>query len=353
MECPSCGREVEQLEGGLCTRCVSEREAFLVVPDVLDVVRCAHCGRLDNEGTWVEAPKELRDAARHALQVRIEVEPPLVDAELQIAFDWEDGRNATARTALEGRYGEHRVERSGLTRVRMKQGACPDCSRRFGGYFEAIIQLRSSEEGRTSASLVRMGGWLDREMDRLGGEGRTGAYVSRAEKVRGGFDYYLGSQEIARIVGRGLSEHWGAQYQESIKLVGRRDGADLYRVTILVRLPPYAPGDFVEIEGRPFKVLGFERKTLLLWDLERRARVRREPKRLGRIRVIGGPEEERPAVVVSRHLQTTQILDPVTLHTVDLEAPEVPPGTEQVRVLRWNDRVYVVPEEARATYTRP
>lgn len=352
MQCPACGREVEELAGGLCGICRSQRGEFLSMPESIDVVRCAHCGNVQRGEIWVDEGPDQRLATQAVLAGLVELDPELVDPHVDHEFDWEDERNATVATTLTARVSGQPIERTARTRVRLKAGACPDCSRRFGGYFEAILQVRSAESSPSKEELPAMGRWIQERVDRFAGEGRKGAYFSRSLKVRGGFDYYVGSQEIARILGRELSDHWGAEYGESSKLVGRKDGADLHRITILVRLPAYGPGDFIDLEGRPFKVLAFERKRVLLWSLDRNERIQREPRRLGKVRRIGGPADERDAVVVSHHRAQLQLLDPITLKTVELEAPGLGVGTGDVRVFRWNERLYLVPPEARAHYTR-
>lgn len=351
MECPVCGRTTDNLVGGRCAVCRSQQEPFLDMPEVLDVTTCAHCGKLQRGTGWAEVRGDPKGAALMALQAAVELEPGLVDAQTEHELRWEDAKNATATTRLAASYEGNPVERSAETRLRMKTGVCQDCSRRFGGYFEAIVQLRTSEASAPRDTIERMSTWLDREVGRLSQEGRRGAFFSRQEKVRGGYDYFVGSHEIARILGRSLADHWGAEYGESTKLVGRREGADLYRVTILVRLPKYAPGDFVQVDGRAYKVLTFDKRLVILWDLERGERVRREYKRLRSVRRIGSPGDEYEAVIVSRHRTSIQLLHPVTLQTLDVEA-QAPDQAQSVRIFRWNEETFVLPAEAQRLQTR-
>lgn len=352
MNCPLCGRDVPDLLDGLCPTCASERKTFLSVPDVLDVVRCAHCGRVRKGSVWVEAPNGNDGAARQALRDAVGLDQGLAVSAVDLDLNWEDERNATAKVRVEGTWEGQPAQRAAATRLRIKTSACPDCSRRFGGYFEAILQLRTTDVRPRAEALERMGASIEEELGRLADQGRKGAYFSRTDKVRGGLDYYVGSQEIARILGHSLADRGGAEYGESSKLVGRKDGADLYRVTILVRLPPYGPGDFVSLDGQPFKLLSFERKLMALWDLERGERVRREPKRFRSVSLIGTEADEKEAVVVSRHGTRLQLLDPDSLKTLDLDVPQVEEGVAAVRIFRFEGRVFVVPSQARAIYTR-
>lgn len=345
MQCPLCGREVAELTGGLCPQCVSERRPFLHAPEYLDVTRCAHCGRLDRRGTFVPAPQDPEELVRMAVPHEVDVDPDVSNAELDTRLVWEDGRNAVATFRLTGSYAGHSIVREGESRVRLKQTACHDCSRRYGGYFEAIVQVRADDERVLRLEGDRVLGRITDALEGYREEQRTGAYASKTERVRGGFDLYMGSQEVARLVARDLAEHYGAEYAESSKLVGRRDGRDLMRFTLLVRLPPYLPGDFVLVDGRPYKVLRHAKKLLTLWDLERSERAQRDPRRAKQLKVIGLSTDERDAVVVSYHDGTLQLLDPVSLKTIDVDvAGRDVRSRDTVRVFRYEDTLYVLPD---------
>lgn len=345
MQCPLCGRDVPDLAGGICDACASERKPLLTCPDVVDVTRCAHCGRLLKGGTWASAPAEVDPLVRDAVRAEIDLDPELSHIELEQDLHWQDERNAMAHLRLRASFRGHAVERSASFKVRLKRSACPDCSREFGGYFEAILQVRGSDERVLRAETDRVLRFLHEHIDRHRDAQKTGAWISKSEPVRGGgVDLYLGSLDVARQAAHALADRYGAEYAESGKLVGRRDGRDLVRFTLLVRLPAYLPGDFIQADGRVYKVLRRERRRLTLWDLDRREQVTREPRRLHDVRVIGRASDESEAVVVSFHPGRLQVLDPATLRTVDLDAQEDYRGQETVHVFRHEDRLYVLPK---------
>lgn len=349
MQCPLCGREVAELTSGLCAQCTSERRPFLHVPEYADVTKCAHCGRLERRGSFVLAPSEKEELVRLALPDHVDVDLDVADSEIDTRLLWEDERNAIAQLRLTGSFQGHAIVREGETRVRLKQTACPDCSRRYGGYFEAIVQIRAADERILRVEGDRVMHTVADILERYEGEQRTGAYASKTEHVRGGYDLYMGSQEVGRLLARELAERYGADYAESSKLVGRRDGRDLMRFTLRVRLPPYLPGDFVVVDGKPCKVIRHAKRLLTLWDLERGERIQRDPKRVKNLKVIGLAADEKDAIVVSFHDGSLQLLDPVSLKTVDLDVTGRDlRQRETVRIFRHEDRLFVLPDEARA-----
>lgn len=343
MQCPLCGNDVLDLRHGLCPSCGAAKRPFLETPDIVDVTRCSHCGRLERRGTWMLAPGDDETVSRLALDEAVDIDPDLAAPQLRSEFRWEDPKNAVVQVRLEGQYLEHPVEREAEVRIRLKIGSCNDCSRKYGGYFEAIVQVRGSDErvlrDRSDSILAQ----ITKDVERYRLEHRTGAYISRSDRVKGGFDLYFGNQEIARLVARNLADKFGAEYAESAKLVGRKDGADLFRFTLLVRLPAYLPGDFIALEERPYKVMRIDRKRLTLWDLERRERIQKETRFFKKLKVIGRIEDEQEAVVVSRFSDRLQILDPKTYQTVDVPVKPDEPIADTVRVFRHEDVTYLIP----------
>lgn len=345
VQCPLCGKDIAVLESGICDQCASERKAFLEAPEVVDVTRCAHCGRLQRSGGWVIAGAAPDELARAGLLDAIDLDPVVTDPTVDIELRWEDERNAVAHVMARGSFRGHPVEREKEARVRLKTSVCVECSRQYGGYFEAILQIRASDPHVLKGEGDRVLQRLEKEVASYRGEQRTGAYVSKSERVRGGFDLYMGSLEVARLVAHDLADRFGADYAESGKLVGRRDGRDLYRFTLLVRLPAFLPGDFILLDERAYKVLRHEKKRLTLWDLERREKVQREAKRAQSLKVIGRAEDEREAVVVSARGRHLQVLDPATYKTVDLSVDGEYAGRTTVHVFRHEDTLYVLPEK--------
>lgn len=347
MQCPLCGRSVTELDGGVCDRCLSERKRFVELPGFVDATTCAHCGKTQRAGLWRTAPPDREALARESVNQALDLDPDLADHEIHLDAAWEDERNALVTGRVTGRFRDEPVERPFQTRLRLKTSVCTECSREFGGYFEAIIQVRGGDPGRLEGDRDRMARRIESEMARYRSEERPGAYFSRSERVRGGIDYYVGSLEVARLLAHGLAERYGADYAEASKLVGRRDGRDLHRFTLRVRMPPYAPGDFLLVGGRPFKVLRHERKRLTLWDLERNEVAHREPRRLRDLKVIGRASDEKDAVVVSLHQRRLQLLDPANLRATEIDVEAGFQAGESVRVFRHEERLYLIPLSAR------
>jgi nonsense-mediated mRNA decay protein 3 len=178
-------------------------------------------------------------------------------------------------------------------------------------------------------------------LDRLRAAGNRQAFLTKSGPVPGGFDYYIGDIEAGRIISKLIASRLGATVQETAKLAGRKEGEDIYRVTFLVRIALYSTGDFASRGEDVVQVLQIDRGKVLVYDMHthRRDKVPEED-----LKRLGGPEILREAVLVSQDAAHLQVLDPATLHTVDLPRPEgYQAEGPTIWVLRHEERLFVPP----------
>lgn len=338
--CVECGKQGE-LIGSLCVDCYSRRHVRPAVPSHVDLTLCAHCSSMRTEHGW-EDVGSVREAAELAIE-RALVLPrgaKLLDLSVQLAE--RDERNLSAKLRLVLAVEGHEFERELETVVRLKRGSCDECSRQHGGYYEAILQLRGAGrvlDKQTEADAERF------VRDRIAAMRRSSreVFVSRVERVRGGVDFYISTVSSARSIARELQEAMCAEYKESSSLWGRRAGRDVYRMTFLVRLPGFARGDIVELEGRDYLVRDMTRGMVRVIDLltsEEKAVRRGEP--IGCTLSIPKARILR-AVVLSEGDEEVQVLDPESMSPVDVRKP---PGFlrkgEHVRLVKTKLGTYVL-----------
>ncbi len=237
--CSVCGRVTDELIENMCGRCyVDERRPMKITPRI-EARACKDCLRYFRRGRWTNAKEEkgmLEEAALAAAEDSIRVEMPKPKVELFVGTPKKTSASvylipftATAKGRIEGL----EIEAEESAEVRLSLGICEDCSRQRGGYYEAILQLRgdalSDENKRREVRRFVL------ERAAKGEERR--AFVARIEEPKEGLDFYLGSAKVARKLARALQQKFGGTTTESAKLFGKREGKEIYRVTIAVRLP--------------------------------------------------------------------------------------------------------------------
>ena len=110
--------------------------------------------------------------------------------------------------------------------IKLNYGICDECSRMYGGYYEAIIQLRGSDD------------FLEREEEKIISMVRLSYmprnFISKIVKVKGGKDIYLGSKKIAYKIVRSYDKK---QYilKTSHIFYGIKDGKRVSRVVYLIK----------------------------------------------------------------------------------------------------------------------
>jgi nonsense-mediated mRNA decay protein 3 len=235
--CVLCGRTGLALEDGLCADCAASRTALVSTLAHPRVTICPQCGARRTGDSWD------RRGAPELLSIE-DIRPLLIVADgvgIRHA-EFEEGgtnrllRELQGRVAVRFRGTEREVPLS--FEVRVEHMTCPDCSRKSGGYYTAIIQLRGPEgRRRLKPSVLREAlriRW-DAAIPFSRAEWRQA--LSWFEPLKEGWDFYLTDSEAARALARWMRGRLGATLTESPSLWGRKDGQEVFRVTFCLRLP--------------------------------------------------------------------------------------------------------------------
>lgn len=344
MFCVRCGKEGAVAEA-LCADCFRETTAFARVPAIVRVEVCAHCGARNRPGSWGDPLADLDEAILEEVRAAIEVDRRVQRWEVALEGGEHDPTNFEYDAVVKGEALGVPFEARAPLVVHVQRSTCTRCGRRAGGYFEGILQLRAEGRAIEPDERDQAGAIVERVLGDLRRGGDLDSFLVKAKEVKGGWDFYLGTVHGARSLAKALQAELGAAIKETASLVGRdKTGVDLYRVTFSVKLPPARVGGFVALDDRLYAVTGVGPKTATLVDLEEHRRVTRSRADLAQVHVLE-PGAAKEAVVVSETVRELQVLDPESLRTVDVvKPPGFPSGRGTVRVVRWAERLWLVPE---------
>ena len=340
MFCVECGREGE-LIGSLCEECYSKKHIKPSIPDHVDLTLCAHCSSMLTERGW-EDIGSVREAAERAIERSLTLPKGANVTGMRMKLEERDERNLEAAVSVLLSVEGHGFERELETIVRLKRGSCTECSKMQGKYYEAILQVRGPERSLPEQK--------EREVERLVRDriasmrkGSREVFVSKIDRVKGGLDFYFSTIPAARTVARELQDSLCAEFKESSSLWGRRDGKDIYRMTYLVRLPPFSDGDIVGYQGREYYVRSMSRGVIHGIDLvsgEERALKSKEPDECALVQFSSKVVK---AVVLIEKAHELQVLDPETMTPVDVKKPSgFYRKGEQVRFVKTKVGAYVL-----------
>jgi len=119
-------------------------------------------------------------------------------------------------------------------------------------YFEGILQLRHVSQ------LV-----IDFVEDSCIKENPN--MVSKAKKVRNGFDLYFQSNKFLSSLGKRIQRKFTGELRSSASLHTRdkQTSKDLYRLTVLFRQYDIVKGDTLKMNGESYQVIGINKKILM------------------------------------------------------------------------------------------
>ncbi len=219
-----------------------------------------------------------------------------------------------------GRYGDDTFEKELSSVAIVKKRVCPTCAKIRAKYYEAILQVRTRK--------------AEPELD------INPRYVSDVKTVRGGFDFYLTSTDYGRSVEKSFRS-LGYITRESSKVYGRKDGRDVYRISILVREPFFSEGDTILYEGRLLYVLKRGKRTLCR-DLKAMQKRHVDAVRLESGELIANSSDLKDAVVTMSSPYEVQIFvfDENQTYEIKKGKREFEPGSE-LKVLILDSRVYM------------
>jgi len=207
--CFVCGKKTDKLIEGYCEECYNKEFSLLKVPDEISIKVCSKCGRINYGKVWKE--REVEDILKDKIKV--------LGKNVNIKIRKNDNIHITAKGFLKNSKKIKEEERE--IRLKVNRIVCPNCSRRLGDYYEAILQLR---------------GDADSAMDFLTDKLSIEKSIYKIEKVKNGIDIYLDDTHLASKLSNQLKKKFNAKVKKSFKLFTRKQGKDIYRSTFVVRI---------------------------------------------------------------------------------------------------------------------
>ncbi|MDO8340201.1 MAG: NMD3-related protein [Candidatus Burarchaeum sp.] len=207
--CPRCGAKSSEKKfvESFCIDCF-KRYIDIDTPAAVEIPVCRQCDRV-KLAQWQE--KDSEAIGKYILK-QCKVDYDTAKAEVTDRGECDISFVINAKGA--------RIEVSEHVGIKFLPTMCENCSRTTSGYFEAIIQLRGSDEN------------VEKAMQRLMPVLEKNSFISKIKEDRRGVDLYVGSKQIAAAA----ISHMNLTPKISNKLHGVRDGQRIYRTTFSVRV---------------------------------------------------------------------------------------------------------------------
>ena len=339
MFCVECGSE-EKLYGSLCRECLLSKD-LIDPPSHIELEMCHDCGKFYDRGRWHDL--DYVEQASRILEGKTKTHKQIESIRWVIPeFEPTKGEHRVICQAIASIGGKD-FELDFEIGIRIRVQMCPSCSRQSSDYYEAILQLRmegvAAKDVETELAIENQ--QILRYVDSLAGN-EDNAFLTKCGVVQGGMDYYIGSIVLAKNIAARMREGYGATIKESNTMVGMRDGQDLYRWTILVRLPLHGRGDIIAYEKKLYVVDAVSRKVLTIKGIAKGQIYRIQPDD-SKIKPVSKYSKLMEAVVVSYEAKTIQVLDPDNYKTLTVLRPSyLKEIGETVPVVRYDEQLHAV-----------
>ena len=332
--CIECGQK-EKLFNYLCENCYKKKVKLASFPQKIKLYRCPHCDAIKLDKTWSNNESDLLDILYEYIQfnklatmTRIEIKNGNFD-EKDIYF-----------TLLGKIMGLDFSEENSIEMV-VKSNSCDICSKRFGDYHEAIIQIRSNHRNLKKSEIEKSREIVYDSVSNLHEKDRE-AFITKESIVKSGLDFYISTNHIANVLVNFIIKEFSGTITKSSKLVGRKDGRDIYRMTYLIRIPNYVIGDFILIKNKIYRIERIHRKNVTLKNLKGEKSTLKHGD-IENAKILGNNDLLIDAIVISQTEKEVQILDPDNYKTVDiLKAKKIDfKEGETIKIIKIEDNIFI------------
>ncbi|ELY48786.1 60S ribosomal export protein NMD3 [Natronorubrum bangense] len=345
------GAEVE-----LCDACYFEDFDFVDAPDRIDVRVCAQCGAVYRGNRWVDVGAEdytdiAIEEVSEALAVHVDVE----DVAWQVEPEQIDPNTIRMHCYFTGVVRGTPVEEQVMVPVRMARQTCTRCGRISGDYYASIVQIRAEDRTPTSEETERAKEIANQIVAEMEATGDRNAFVTEVSEVDDGLNIKISTNKIGKKISNKMVEEFGGTVNDAETLVTEdSDGNEVYRVTFAVRLPPYPPGDVIDLaddDKGPVLVRSARGnlKGVRLTTGERYEASYEEGDSPD-ARKLGEADDAVDATVVTvEDDNAVQVLDPESYRAKTIARPDYfDPNAETVPVLKSRAGLHILPDETDA-----
>jgi len=203
--CPKCGKNNKEKSfvGPFCSDCY---EFKIRIPKHTKVRECKKCGRIKmNKGWTVYNKKKIEEYVKEKFKGGFEKIDYYLDSFTAVMYFRVEGKLYMVDKKFE---------------PKLEVTVCPECSKKSGGYFEAIIQVRG-DQTKIDKFAMKLEKFL-----------RNTTFITKTKELKEGIDLYVGSSKAVVNMFRELR----MKAKISRKLFTQKKGKRMYRTTFAIRV---------------------------------------------------------------------------------------------------------------------
>ena len=265
MKCINCGKN-EAMERGLCAVCITE-SIKITPPGTYEITVCPKCESVMVGKRWVEENGQSLYEKKLLESISTSDKNGFIDLS-QSHIKIHDYKGIAALHISVRRPGLDNIEQDFEIPYKVRKISCPSCNKATGSYYEGKIQIRGYKD-ENSPLLEKITEFIVRRMD-LYSKKSNDSFISSIEKLREGYDIYLGKKNDCDRICKDISRDYFSNLNVSKTLAGMKEGHEIYRYTYSMRVLDLIPGDIIEVNGFEFMLRKTSPQVIYLIDTEKK-----------------------------------------------------------------------------------
>jgi NMD protein affecting ribosome stability and mRNA decay len=331
--CISCGKEGDFRL--FCPKCYLAEHPVLKGIKKAEIRYCPTCSKLFLKNKW-KVVKNLEEAISLTLAEKLSLDHDYTLKQLRVKSNLEETapkpgpRLQPEATLTLNAHSEENccdVEDEYVVPITLDTSSCGKCGLGGTQYFEATLQVRNI----TPEIAQKIKEIVGREKD-------AGIHINDTVDVKdGAMDFYLTDVHYIKSLGKLLQKKFGGELSMSPRLQTKDNltSKELFRLSVLLRLPSVRPADYVEHEGRVIKIKKAE-ETIIGRDIINNTNIKIDARKESPT-----PLEIYP-VTVTKVRPQIEAINPVTYQNAKIENARKQKLGQKIRVVVVGEKLFLV-----------
>jgi nonsense-mediated mRNA decay protein 3 len=340
MFCVECGKEGAIFKEGVCVECYLKTHTFTKGPESIELPVCTSCGSYKYKNTWVSGL--FGDVIQRIIKKTFQIDRGLKKIDINTECK-ESKEGMSCKVYVSGFLDDVEITEEHELLVNQKRIVCDVCSKRFGGYHEAIVQIRTDKKELSKNESKDIISLVETLIEDLRAKGNRGLFITDVREDRNGLDFFISEKGPSLVMAKAIHDRFGGTMKQSSKNIGMKDGRQLYRMTYLIRLPPFKKGDFIKHNNSFFNLVSVHGNKVKLLDLSNWEETTADLKAVQKAKLLGGEELIKEMILVSQTKDEVQVMNQDTYKTFYLKKPADIKFDDRIKVVIIEDNVFVFP----------
>jgi nonsense-mediated mRNA decay protein 3 len=344
MFCVECGKDGPVFREGVCLDCYLKTHSFTKGSEFIDMPICSHCNSYKYKNTWTS--ELFGDVLKRIIKKTFNISRELKKIDINTECK-EEKERINCKVYISGFIDDVEITEEHKTIVRLKKTVCDVCSKRFGGYHEAIVQIRVDKRDLSQKEINEIISNVEIHVENLRGKGNRSLFITDIGTEHGGVDFYLSDKGSALTVINKIHDKFGGEMKKSSKNIGMKDSKQVYRSTYLLRLPAFRKGDFISYKNSYFYISSISKNKIHVFDLSTWNDQVLDSRQIKNVHILGGDELIKEMILVNQKENEVQLMDEKTYKIKIVKKPkQINFKSEKIKIITIEDQIFIFPTNA-------